>query len=122
MWRLHFGSTLAIVFGVLFILAGFGAAQRLPEQGFDQMTGGIFMILGGVAYRSAKKRCFGAVPNTGLRRVLEVLAVFLVFYGVVGGRNLWYSNPIIFLVIPLWVIIAYAFVGFRQLPTKQPKP
>ena len=122
MWRLHFGFDVChclwspIHSGRIRRGAAPSRARVRPDDGWnlhDTRRGRLSL---------REEALFARRPNTGLRRVLEVLAVFLVFYGVVGGRNLWYSNPIIFLVIPLWVIIAYAFVGFRQLPTKQPKP
>ncbi len=55
----HIGSTLALAFGVFLLLSSF---KRDSPSG---IIPGVPVILGALAYRSAKKRKLGEVRNTG---------------------------------------------------------
>ncbi len=78
------------------------------------------MIFGALAYRSAKKRMLGQVAATTRRRIAEGIALTLIVMTLWFQRSaiLYATDNAPYLVIPVWSILAYAFVGFRapQVP------
>lgn len=77
---------------------------------------GLEMMLGALAYRSAKKRQLGEVEDSGLRQITEVVLLVPVVASVVLQRDLRHeiaTDPISVLVIPLWCVLAYAIAAFR---------
>ena len=108
----HLGSTLSLVLGALTLAAGI----TQPASG-GLLVAGPVIILGALAYRSAKKRYLGEVANSMLRRSLEAAALLLLLAVVALQRNvteLIESDPVPNLLIPLWAVMAYAIVGFRS--------
>lgn len=74
----HLGSTIAIIFGVLTILTGFaGPIPNASKIGDKAITGAI-IILGALAYRSAKKRKLGECKNTKKRLSLEIGKIIVI--------------------------------------------
>ena len=109
-------ANIALVFGVFMLASGIANSQSI-----DNFFGGAWIVLGVLAYKSAKKRKLGLVKNSIVRQTLE-LAVFFILIGdiflqVLGGgaeRNM-VNDPFNFLFIPAWVIIAYCFIVFRKI-------
>lgn len=111
----HLGSTIALIIGVLAFMAGVGKVQQGDPS--NLMVSGPLIILGALAYRSAKKRFLGQVRSTTGRRGAEVFALVLVILLVVMHRDLTYhlaTNPTTFILIPVWAFVAYAVLGFRS--------
>jgi hypothetical protein len=74
------------------------------------------MVLGALAYRSAKKRWLGEVASTFSRRLAEGLAMLVIVAMVVLHNNIRYfvaTDPIPYAVIPVLSFVAYAWVAFR---------
>ena len=63
----HLGSTLALITGVLLFVSGMAQAPAA----FNTQLGGVVMILGALAYRSAKQRRSGEAKSTLTRQFLE---------------------------------------------------
>jgi len=73
------------------------------------------MILGALAYRSAKKRKLGEVKSTLTRQLVEVALLLGICVVVLGQNNLKTliaTDPVPNFVIPLWAIIAYLIAAF----------
>lgn len=69
-------------------------------------TSGIAVVFGSLVYFARKRQKFG---GSKYWLVLEILGLLIVirhiFIGVSQAR--WYSDPIFYLVIPLWVVLSY---------------
>jgi hypothetical protein len=75
------------------------------------------IILGALAYRSAKKRMLGQVPSTAVRKAAEALAMLLIVLLVILRENLAALaavQPFHYVLVPAWAIIAYLAVAFRK--------
>ena len=73
------------------------------------------MILGALAYRSAKKRRLGEVRSTSERKVLEVSLLLLLALSVSSQSHLedrMATDPLANVIIPLWAMIAYLVITF----------
>lgn len=106
----HIGSSIAIIIGVLSIIAG------LAKPGAILFSGAV-IILGAFAYRSAKKRKLGEVKSSLPRKSFEVIAVIIAMSVVLLQNNLIQAietDPVPNLIIPLWVFIAYIFMIVRK--------
>jgi hypothetical protein len=118
MWWRHLGSTIALVLGVTALLGGFASAYRGRGTGAgDLIVSAPIIILGALAYRSAKKRMLGQVPSTAVRRAAEALALLLIVLLVILRENLAAlaaAQPVHYVLVPAWAIIAYLAVGFRR--------
>jgi hypothetical protein len=111
-WR-HLGSSLALVFGCLAAIAGIAQVGNGVQSG--SAVGGAVMVIGALAYRSAKKRRLGEVNSTLIRRTVEYALLLSLILIVLLQNNLKYliaSDPVNNAVIPLWAVIAYT-VGRR---------
>lgn len=78
----HLGSTVALFLGGL---AFIGAASRIGNGdpiAPGVLKAGLVLILGALVYRSAKRRRLGEVASTSARRVLEGIAIGLMFLSV----------------------------------------
>ena len=109
----HLGSTIALIIGVLSLVSG------LANPG-SQIVAGPVIILGALAYRSAKKRWLGEAKPSLLRKFLEAIAMVVIVAAVLLQNNvaaLIASDPVPNLIIPLWVVIAYLVVAFKKQKT-----
>jgi multisubunit Na+/H+ antiporter MnhB subunit len=107
-WKRHIGSTVALVLGGLSILGGLGSGH------FGGAIGGVVMILGALAYRSAKKRKLGEVKSTALRRLGEVGLLVLLSIVILAQndlKTLIATDPVPNFVVPVWAIIAYLIIA-----------
>jgi len=112
------GSTIALSLGTVALLGGFASAYRGRGAGAgDLIISAPIILLGALAYRSAKKRMLGHVAATTTRKVMEAVAILLII-GLLFATNdlktLVALEPAHYIVIPAWAIIAYLFVGFRR--------
>ena len=108
--RKFIGSSIALIVGVL-SMAG-ALVNPSPTVGISDGLPGLFMILGAVAYQSAKKRKLQLVENTRKRRILEFLALVLIALLILLGPNvpqLIQNGDILTLVIFAFAVIAYLF-------------
>lgn len=106
----HIGSCVAIVIGMLGILAGLAKPGAI-------LFAGIVIILGAFAYRSAKKRKLGEVQSSLLRKIVEAVAIITAMSVVLLQNNLIQaieSDPVPNLIIPLWALIAYIIISIRK--------
>lgn len=84
--RRHLGSTVALIVGCLAVIGGFSIltlAVDIPHVGTfagDALMGGAMMILGSLAYRSAKKQKLGEVNATLTRQFLEISLLVPIFF------------------------------------------
>lgn len=103
------GSNIAIILGIL--LVGVGA----NPGAIDTSIAGIVVILGALAYQSAKKRKLGLVKNTTLRKIVEAITIIITFFIIFLKSNVWelmYYNPVSNILIPIWVWGAYFTIIF----------
>jgi len=104
------GSFMAMFVGVFSILGGL---QNHPPA-LDSVVGGTAMILGALAYRSAKRRRLGLKTNSGLRRGIEVFLLVLVVLPAatlaLRGFSVFTNNPVSGIFVPLWSLAAYSWI------------
>lgn len=73
------------------------------------------MILGAIAYRSAKKRRLEEAKSTIIRKLVEIALLLLICIMVLAQNNLKYliaNDPVPNFIIPLWTLLAYLAVNF----------
>ena len=71
------------------------------------------MILGAIAYRSAKNRKLGEVKSTATRLILEITMLLLIVLIIVlqdDLKQLIVTDPIPNALIPLWAVLAYLII------------
>ena len=108
--RHHIGSTLVIAFGILPMIVGLTKNPSLLKPA-------VIIMLGALAYRSAKRRYLKEREGTVMRRILEIAAIIIIICIVVFQNNLLHlieTEPVPTLVIPLLAVIAYSIFGFRK--------
>jgi len=109
----HLGSTIALILGALAFISGITNI----EKGSNLIIGGPIIILGALAYRSAKKRKLGEVRDSLLREVLEIAAIGIITAAIVFQKGdlkfLIANDPLTNLIIPLWAIIAYSIMALK---------
>ena len=106
----HICSTLALILGVLSLAAGAAKPSSL-------LIAGPIIILGALAYRSAKKRMLGEVTDSVLRKGLEALAIVVIVASVLlqnDLKNQVIMDPVPNLIIPLWAIVAYTIIALKR--------
>jgi hypothetical protein len=109
----HLGSSIALVLGCLSLASGVAQLAGGQVTG-GPITSGMVMILGSLAYRSAKKRRLGEVQSTTTRRVTEIALLLLAALVVLLQKDLKYliaTDPVPNVLIPLWALIAYLVVA-----------
>src|SRR5689334_24929222 len=83
-WLRHLGSRIAFAFGCPNLVAG-------VTHPSSTLTAGAALVLGSLAYRSAKKRRLGEVKSTPARQVGEIILVLLIVPIVALQNDLKYS-------------------------------
>lgn len=109
--RRHLGSTVALVVGCLALVGGL--ASIAGGGNGSALIGGLVMILGAFAYRSAKKRKLGEVQPNIKRRVVEYGLLLLIVLIIVSQNNFMHrfvTDPVPNLLIPAWAVLAYLIV------------
>ena len=115
-WKKHIGSTLGIVLGILAIVSGLTMPGSI-------LIAGIVMLVGALAYRSAKKRKMQEVNNTVLRKALEGIGIFGLIALIVLQKDLKEliaTDPVPNFIIPIFVLIAYLIALIRKNKSKLP--
>ena len=89
----------------------------VPSGAFKGRTllAGVVMILGAIAYRSAKERKLGEAKWVLARRVLEVVLIVLICVVILTQNDLKRritTDPIPNAIIPIWAIVAYLIIAF----------
>jgi hypothetical protein len=105
-------SNIAIIFGILYVVAGLSGFTR--PQGYTSNPGlmfaaGCYIILGGGAYRSLKRRKLALKKTYLSTQVLEVLAIVAIVLHVALMATLQRiaEDPVNAAVIPLWAVLPY---------------
>ena len=109
------GCNIAIILGFVGLAGALGQISSGNTQADPNVF--IFMIIGGFAYKSLKKRKLGLVKNSILRRVLEPIALILIFLMVVLQNNFiqrLLQDPVPNGFIPIWIYGAYFNVLFKK--------
>ncbi|HEY4507868.1 MAG TPA: hypothetical protein VJJ47_03280 [Candidatus Paceibacterota bacterium] len=104
------GSTIILVVGVFMVVGSLTNPNSTTI--LDDSSPGLFIILGALAYRSAKQRKLKLVENTKWRKLLEFLATVLIVALILLGPNipqLIQDGDITNLVIFAWAMVAYLF-------------
>jgi hypothetical protein len=104
-----FSSKSALWLGVLFIIAG----TQTPSLGSE----GLSILLGTLAYRSAKNRVLGTTKPSILKVLLEWAAFILVFILVALKNDLkrvLVNDPFPNIFVPAWLVTAYLTVVFQE--------
>ena len=110
----HLGSTIAIILGIILAGSSIGKIQKgYPLTGDFHI--GIIIIIGALAYRSAKRRKLGEVKPTIFRKVMEGLAVFIILlqFAFITKSSLQ-NEPLNSFVIPLWALVAYLIINLKK--------
>lgn len=112
--RSFVGSLFALILGAFLVFSGL----RGYPFAMDSLVGGATMILGALAYRSAKQRRLGLRPDTRLRRVLEIAVVVLVSVPLVilaaeGNDAIWFY-PWSGIVVPASTLLAFLWILTRK--------
>jgi hypothetical protein len=120
------GSSIAFGLGCIAVIAGLAGIAHYaddPQMSFlkgGTLLAGVVMILGAVAYRSAKERKLGEAKWVLTRRVLEVFLIALICVVILTQndlKRLIATDPIPNAIIPIWAIVAYLIIAF--LPARQ---
>ena len=109
------GSTIALTLGFL----SFAGSVANPANPSGLIAGPV-IILGALAYRSAKKRMLGEVHNAALRKGLEVSALIMIAAAILLQKDLKTliaTDPVPNLIISLWAIVAYVVIASRAKQT-----
>lgn len=112
----HLGSTIALILGVLSFISGLAN----PSAPGAPLVVGPVIILGALAYRSAKKRWLGEAKQSLFRKSLEAAAIITIIAAVSLQNNLvalFVADPVQNIVIPLWAVIAYSIIAFKKQRT-----
>lgn len=113
----HWGSSLVLVLGFFALIGALGSLSK-GEDTSGMLVGAPSMILGALAYRSAKKRRLGEVASTVMRRMFELAAILLIGLLVLSQndlKSLINSDPGPYFVIPGWAILAYAVAAVKAM-------
>ena len=97
-------STILLVLGFLLLATN--------SDGGSGRTTGFLIFFGSLAYISRKEN--NCKPSNWwlVSEIISVISVLLgVFSGIVSDN--WYEKPITYIVIPLWITIAYIFAAKR---------
>ena len=120
------GSTVTIVVGVLSIVAGLNNMANNKQD--SNFLLGIVMVLGGLAYRSVKRRNLLETTNSSLRKIGEASLLAIMLAAVLMQNNLWLNiayKPVPNIIAPVWVLVAYAIIALKRqktLPSSRLKP
>jgi len=115
--RTFLGCTLGLILGVMTLLSAFNLVQVDGKRFVNTFNAGVSVIVCSLAYRSAKRRYLRLAPPTRIRYITEWVGVLLTT-GLVFGRNdvlnAIATDPFQTLVMPVWGLVAYLTMTFRQ--------
>jgi len=111
-------STIALWICWLTFVGSLSQASKNPSKGVASLT--LFFVLVGVyAYRSQKRRKLGIKPDGKVRYIMEKIILLALIYISIMNMDLMYSDPVPFLFLPAWVVIAYIVGWIKKYPGKQ---
>jgi hypothetical protein len=113
----HLGSSTALVLGFFGLIGELGSMSKGAAPS-GMVVGAPIMIVGALAYRSAKKRALGEVPSTLGRWLFEgaaILAIVLLLALQPRLSALMASDPAPYFVIPFWAIVAWLVAAARSV-------
>jgi hypothetical protein len=114
----YIGVIMAMVIAVISIIAGLSyAGSHEGEQKFTLVITGVVILLGSLAYLSAKKVMLGKVQFTSQRRITEVMLLIFAGMAIALQNDLLQKieqDPFPNVVVPLWILLAYLVVALRK--------
>ena len=117
----HLGSSLALVLGFFGLIGELGGLSKGAEPS-GMIVGAPIMILGALAYRSAKKRALGEVGSSLPRWLFEgatILSIVLLLASRPNLETLIATDPAPYLVIPLWAILAWLAAAAQAMARRR---
>ena len=115
----HIGSTIFLVAGIVTLVGG------LSNPTNSLLMSGPIVILGALAFRSAKKRRLGTVKNSVLRKVLELSGIVAIILSIALQNNVKYlimTDPVPNVLIPFLALVAYAVIALLAMKATLKKP
>ena len=110
-----YGSSAAVAFGSLYFISAISAIAKNTGGSANGLFLGPAIILGALAYKSAKKRKLNIIETTVVRESSEIAAILLVLASVlmlnVSIKKFMAENPVPFL-LWLWALIPYFIMVF----------
>jgi len=108
-----FGSSSAIALGILYFLSGVNIVAQKTGGSADGLVFGLVVILGALAYKSAKKRKLKLKSNSLIRIGFEITAILLILASVLMAntdiKKFIVETPVSFL-IWFWSLLAYLYI------------
>jgi hypothetical protein len=117
----HLGSSITLVLGFFGLIGALSAAFK-GEDTSGMLVGGPIMILGALAYRSAKKRQRDEVASTFLRWMFEGTAILLIVLLLTSQNDLKYlmtTYPAPYFIMPVWAIAAYLVAAVKAMMRRE---
>ena len=114
----YLGSTIVIVVGVLSIVAGLNSMANNQQD--NNFFVGTTMVLGGLAYKSAKKRYLLETPDTSFLKLGEAALLAISLALLLLQNHLWLKmayQPITYIIAPVWALVAYAIITLKKRKT-----
>ena len=110
-----YGSSAAVAFGSLYFISAVSAIAKNTGSSENGLFLGPAIILGALAYKSAKKRKLNIIETTTVRESFEIAAILLVLASVLmlntDIKKFMAENPAPFL-LWLWALIPYFITVF----------
>lgn len=102
-----FGSTVGIIVGISLLFSGLRGVQEGIYS--ESLTSGVIVILGALAYRSAKKTRLNIVESSVIRTSIEVAFIMIVVVSLLLRNEVlkFIAEDPIHLLIWLWALIPY---------------
>ena len=117
----HLGSSIALVLGFFGLIGELGGLSKGAAPS-GMMVGAPIMILGALAYRSAKKRALGEVASGLPRWLFEgamILSILVLLAAQPNLKTLMATDPAPYFVIPLWAIAAWLVAAAQSLARRR---
>lgn len=117
----HLGSSIALVLGFFGLIGELGGLSKGAEPS-GMMIGAPIMILGALAYRSAKKRALGELPSSPSRWLFELAMIASIPILLLAQPNLqalMATDPAPYFVIPLWAIAAWLVAAAQSVARRR---
>jgi hypothetical protein len=117
-----FGSSAAIVLGVLYFLSGVNVVAQKTDGSTNGLVFGLVVILGALAYKSAKKRKLGLKNSSLFRISLEIIAIILILASVLMANTdikIFIAEDLVPFLIWVWSLTAYLYIVASNYIKKQ---
>jgi len=100
-------STLGLIFGWLLFMAEVVKPANNQISDRNLLLAAMYIIVGTLAYRSAKRRKRGLRVSTWYRILLEFLAIGFILRGFWTTTDLIETHPVPHFIVPIWILVAY---------------